>query len=128
MDGFLVKITPDRCAHLIPCSEVPITFTHHTRLLGEDFGWIDHHRGDGLAVLADTATADKPRNEWASAYTGRTVRGDAIVTAEEMGEDVPLDLTQATAVLAEVFLIGGIATALHSAAAVASVGQHQEHS
>ena len=61
MDGFLVKITPDRCAHLVSCSEVPITFTHHARLLGEDFGWIDHHRGDGLSVLADTA-ADEPRN------------------------------------------------------------------
>lgn len=119
MDGYLVKITPDRCAHLVPCSEVPITFTHHARLLGEDFGWIDHHRGEGLSVLADTA-ADEPRNEWASAYTGRTVHGDAIVAAEEMGEDVPLDLTQATAVLSEVFLIGGIATALHSAAAIAA--------
>lgn len=122
MDGHLVQITPDGCAHLVPCSEVPITFTHLTALIGEDFGWIDHHRGDGLAVIADTTTTDKPRNYWASAYTGRTVHGDAIVTGQELGEDVPLDRAQATAVLAEVFLIGGIATALHTAAAISTIG------
>lgn len=120
MDGFLVKITPDRSAHLIPCSEVPITVSLYTHLLGENFGWVDHHRGTGLAILADTTTG-KPRNEWASAYTGRTIHGDAIVTAEELNEDVPLDPAQATAVLTEVFLIGGISTTLHTAAAVAAL-------
>lgn len=121
MDGYLVKITPGNTAHLIPCHEAPISFEFHTSHTGEDFEWIDHPRGDHLAVIADTTTS-RPRNGWATAYTGRTIHGDALVTGQEMGEDVPLTHTQATSVLAEVFLIGGLATALHTAAA--SIANH----
>lgn len=119
MDGYLVKITPDNTAHLIPCHEAPISFEFHTSHIGEDFQWIDHPRGDHLAVIADPTTTSHPRNGWATAYTGRPIHGDALVTGQEMGEDVPLTHTQATSVLAQVFLIGGLATALHTAAATA---------